>query len=211
MARAKKGLRKINVDGIVYGYKIKYDDSYYIGVDVSIGLLDNNQGLLMAFFDTCNERNRVPNFRNDGSFYNWFNYQKVIVTPKIIRQIIKLGLAQNWNPQSGKSLRLGSLNDQIEGLFLPEIAFPTIKENEVVLNFTKKIDEDHHTPVKINLETFHGRDGLYKVFETLEKARTFALNTLSSNSSADIRAWIKTAETTVIYYADSKGETHLEG
>ncbi|MGK0364938.1 MAG: hypothetical protein ACI85O_001998 [Saprospiraceae bacterium] len=131
MAFPKKGLRKIIVDEIEYGYVITGNDGY---IDFAIELLNENGEILTGTF-SYNE-NRVANLKKNGEVISWSGHQRIKITPNTIRQLIEYGLKNEWNPQKNQGqVRLGYMDDRIEFEIRSHCDLePIIEENIEILS-----------------------------------------------------------------------------
>ena len=110
MAFPKKGLRKITLDGVKYGYNVTGNDGW---ISFSIGLLNENGEILTGAF-SYNEHT-ITNFEKNGEIRSWSVYQRIKITPNTIRQVIEYGLKSGWNPEKNKGqIRLGNMDDKID-------------------------------------------------------------------------------------------------
>jgi hypothetical protein len=110
MAFPKKGLRKITVDGVKYGYVVSGNDGW---IDFHIGLVERNGEILTGKFSYHSIK--IPNDGSTEESQNWAWRQRMKLTPKTIRQIIEYGLKNGWNPHEKTGLMdLRDMDDQIE-------------------------------------------------------------------------------------------------
>ncbi|MBC8111863.1 MAG: hypothetical protein H7Y04_12450 [Verrucomicrobia bacterium] len=109
MALPKKGLRKITVNNIRYGWSATGQDG---GIGLSIIPLHHESQILIATFGYHSKEKAYQ--MKDGSIA-FSDKQQFIITPFIVRQVIEYGLNSGWNPEKGKSIiNLGSMDDKID-------------------------------------------------------------------------------------------------
>ncbi len=201
MAFPKKGLRKITVDGIKYGYSVTGNDGW---ISFSVGLLEKNGEILTGAFSY--HPNSITNFEKNGKVKYWIGYQRIKITPNTIRQVIEYGLKNGWNPQKNKGqLQLGNIDDKIELNLKEETKFPTLKTNQVALNFLKL---GTNQVLNINMELYSGEGEIYHVFDSIEDARKFARNKIKENS--EIECWIISEKNKAIGYISSIEEEEFK-
>lgn len=201
MAFPKKGLRKITVDDVEYGYKITGDDRSFVGF--SIGLLNQNGEVLTGALSY--HENRLPHFNENGEAKSWSLHQRIKVTPNTIRQVIEYGLKNGWNPTENKGqMSLGNVDDKIELNLKEATRFPKLKQNQVALHFTK-IKTGH--PLDLNLEAYPGEGEIYHVFDSIEEASTFAREKITNDS--EMEGWIMMEENKAVKYIGSAEETEF--
>jgi len=201
MAFPKKGLRKITVDGVKYGYNVTGNDGW---ISFSIGLLDKNGEILTGAF-SYNEHT-ITNFEKNGKIRSWSVYQRIKITPNTIRQVIEYGLNNGWNPQKNKGqIRLGNMDDKIELNLKEETKFPNLKSNQVVLNFAK-VKTGH--VLNLNMDLYLGEGEIYHVFDSLEEAIKFAKEKI--NEDSEIEGWIMTEKDKAVKYINSVEEKEFK-
>jgi hypothetical protein len=109
MAFPKKGLRKITVDGVKYGYHVTGNDGF---ISIAIELFGTAGEILTCYLDY--HATMTTNYREDGTIRSWSAFQRTTITPDTIRQIIVLGLQDGWNPNLNRGQKhLGSIDDKI--------------------------------------------------------------------------------------------------
>lgn len=201
MAFPKKGIRKITVYDTLYGYNVTGHDS---GISFSIGLLKKDGELLTGYFSY--HENRITNFDQKGKPKSWSLHQRIKITPDTIRQIIQYGLDNGWNPFEHKGeLRLGNMDQKIDLNLKEETSFPTLKPNQVALNFAKV---DTEQLLKTDQTLYEGEGEIYHVFDSLEIAKDYARERIKEDPS--IECWIMTAKDKAIYYISSTEEKEFE-
>lgn len=88
MAFPKKGTRKISIEGNVYSYFVSQHEPF---LTVYVQKVEGKCALLIAYFDLQT------------------------ITPQIIRQVIKLGIADGWHEsEASGEFRMGHLDDKID-------------------------------------------------------------------------------------------------
>ncbi len=201
MAFPKKGLKKITVDDIKYGYNITGNDGW---ISFSIGLLEKNGEILTGSFSY--HENRITNFDKEGKSKSWSLYQRIKITPDTIRQVIKYGLNSGWNPfENTGQMRLGDMDDKIDLNLKDERRFPELKQNQVAMNFAK-VDTGH--VLKINKDLYTGEGEIYQVFDSLKTAKNYAKE--KTNEDSSIECWIMTEKNKAIFYINSSEEKELQ-
>lgn len=109
MAFPKKGLKKITVDGVRYGYVVSGNDGW---IDFYIGLLESNGEILTGKFSYHSIS--IPIFEGKDKFSGWSLHQRIRITPKTIRQVIEYGLKNGWRPhEKTGQMELGDMDDRI--------------------------------------------------------------------------------------------------
>ena len=194
MAFPKKGLRKITVNGIQYGYNVTGNDGW---ISFSIGLLNENGELLTGSF-SYNE-NTITNFEKSGEIRSWSIYQRIRITPDTIRQVIEFGLKNGWNPQKNKGqIRLGNMDDKIKLNLKEETKFPDLEPNQIALYFTNLKTGQK---LNLNMEVYLGEGEIYHVFNSSEEANAFAKNRIKEFPV--VECWMMTEKNKVIKYLNS--------
>lgn len=108
MAFPKKGLRKITVDGVKYGYVVSGNDGW---IDFYIGLLERNGEILTGKFSYHSIE--MPDDESDVASPDW--RQTIQITPKTIMKIIEYGLKNGWDPHEKTGLmNLRDMDEKVE-------------------------------------------------------------------------------------------------
>lgn len=194
MAFPKKGLRKITVNGVKYGYNVTGNDGW---ISFSVGLLDKNGEILTGAF-SYNEHT-ITNFEKSGEIKSWSLYQRIKITPDTIRQVIEYGLNKGWNPQKNKGqIRFGNMDDKIKLNLKEETKFPDLESEQVALYFAK-VKTGH--VLNLNMELYLGEGFIYHVFDSIGRANKFAKNKI--NEDPEIECWIMTEKNKTVKYINS--------
>jgi len=194
MAFPKKGLRKITVDGVKYGYNVTGNDGW---ISFSIGLIDKNGEILTGVF-SYNEHT-VTNFKRNGKIRSWSVYPRIKITPNTIRQVIEYGLKNGWNPQKNKGqIRLGNMDDKIELNLNEETKFPDLEPDQVKTGHV----------LNLSMELYLGEGEIYHVFNSLKEAINFAKEKI--NEDSEIESWIMAEKNKAIKYITSVEEKEFE-
>lgn len=110
MALPKKGLRKITVDGFVYGWSATGNDGW---IHLTVAPLSCEGQLLTAGFGYHSQKVGETELPNGGYVYH--QQQRMMITPGIVKQVIEYGLKVGWSPkQRQKQLDLGLLDNLID-------------------------------------------------------------------------------------------------
>ena len=201
MAFPKKGLRKITVDRIKYGYNVTGNDGW---ISFSIGLLEENGEILTGAFSY--HHNSVTNFEKNGKIRYWTGHQRIKITPNTIRQVIEYGLKNGWNPRKNKGqLQLGNIDDKIELNLKEETKFPELYPNQVAINFVKL---ETGRVLDVNMELYSGEGEIYHVFDSIEDAQEFARNKIKEDS--EIECWFMSEKNKAIGYINSIEEKEFK-
>ncbi len=194
MAFPKKGIRKITIDEIKYGYNVTGNDGW---ISFSVGLLEENGEILTGSFSY--HENMVTNFTKDGKINSWSGYPRIKITPNTIRQVIEYGLKNGWNPKINKGqLSLGNLDNKIDLSLAEMTKFPILSDNQVAINFAKT--QTGHV-LKLNKELYLGEGDIYQIFDSIKEAKKFARTTIQADS--EIECWIMTGKDKAVFYINS--------
>ena len=88
MAFPKRGTRKITLEGTVYSYFVSQQEPH---VTIYIQRVEGKCALLIAYFHLQT------------------------ITPRIIRQVIEMGIAEGWQESdASREFRMGHLDDKID-------------------------------------------------------------------------------------------------
>jgi hypothetical protein len=110
MAFTKKGLRKITVEEFRYCWSTK-GSSGCIGLTITP--LENKAQQLTAIFDYHNKVVEEDE-TEDGRKFRTLR-QQLVITPYIVRQVIKYGIEVGWSPMGkGPHCHLGEMDDKID-------------------------------------------------------------------------------------------------
>jgi hypothetical protein len=204
MAFPKKGLRKITVDGVKYGYKVTGNDGW---IGFSIGLRKENGQLLTGSFSY--NSNRVTNFEKNGTISSWSLFQRIKITPDTVRQVIEYGLKNGWDPQSKGQLNLGNMDDKVGLNLKKETPFPDpiaigLEAGQVVLFFT---EAKTGITLKPNKKWYLGEGEIYHVFDSLEEGKEFAREAVRADS--EVECTILAARDKAVFFVGLLGEEVL--
>lgn len=195
MAFPKKGIRKITIDKVKYGYKVTGNDGW---ISFSIGLLNVNGQILTGTFSYFT--NQVPNFEKTGIISSWSCFQRIKITPDTIRKVIEHGLRNGWDPHNNKGqLDLGNIDDKIALNLKKEIRFPELELNQVALHFASYATG--HV-LKPNKELYLGEGEIYMVFDSIEEAKDYAREAIRNDPG--IECIVRDAPENLVFIIDPK-------
>ena len=109
MALPKEGLQRITVDNLRYARSATGNDGY---IRVTVAPSDNVGQLLSTTFG-YHSKAIAPLIRSDGSLIGFAHEQQLIITPYIVRQVIRYALSMSWNPLK-KALQFRIFTSEIE-------------------------------------------------------------------------------------------------
>jgi hypothetical protein len=200
MAFPKKGLRKITVNEVKYGYKVTGNDGW---IGFSIGLLKENGQLLTGSFSY--NSNRVTNFEKNGTISSWSLFQRIKITPDTVRQVIEYALKNGWDPQNNKGqLNLGNVDDKVGLNLKTKTPFPEMEAGQVALFFVEA--KTGHL-LKPNKKWYLGEDEIYQVFDSLEEGKEFAREAVREDS--EVECTILTGRDKAVFFVGLLGEEVL--
>ncbi|MFC5048392.1 hypothetical protein ACFSTE_13645 [Aquimarina hainanensis] len=179
MTLPKKGFRSINVNDRLYKYKVTGEDG---GIRVIVGLPNSNGQVLIGWISY--HSSHVSNLNSEGIAKSWSLYQRTIVTPKTIREVILYGLDNNWKPEENlKQMLIPDLDDKIN-LQLKEITrFPDLKKEEVAVVF-----ELQNKRLNVDFTMYKGEGNIYHKFDNIQLAQKFSESKIKEND--DLSCWI---------------------
>jgi hypothetical protein len=196
--KKKKGLRKITVDGIIYGYRTQGTDW---GILFSIALFDKEGGSLIGGLP-YNGYTVTDFSKKDGSAKSWNVFHRTKITPFIIRQAIEKGLRNGWDTFDKESkIDLGNLDGIIDSNLEPAKGFPKLNLDQVAI-YSRNVE--NRQVLNLNMERYRDGDDLYCTFDSLQEAKNFAQLEVTKNS--EIECWIVSEKDKALYYINSTEE-----
>ncbi|TPN86275.1 hypothetical protein [Aquimarina algicola] len=199
MTLPKKGFRSITVNDTVYKYNVTGEDG---GIRFIIGLPDINGQVLIGYISY--HSNYVLNFNKNGIAASWSLYQRTIVTPKTIREVILYGLDNNWKPQEHlKQMFIHDLDDKINLQLKKATEFPELKDEEVAVVF-----ESLHKRLSIDFTHYNGEGNIYHKFDTIQLAQKFSELKIEENH--DLSCWVLNDFNKALMFIDKRGIVEFE-
>lgn len=163
----------------LYKYKVTGDDG---GIRFIIGLPEINGQVLIGWISY--HSNYVSHFNEEGIARSWSLYQRTMVTPRTIREVILYGLNNGWKPQEYlKPMYIHDLDDKIN-LQLKQITeFPELQSEEVAVVF-----ESAKRKLNIDFTTYNGEGNIYHKFDNIQLARKFSESKIKEDN--ELHCWI---------------------
>lgn len=110
MALPKKGLRKITVDEMRYGWSATGNDGW---ISLTVAPLNNGGQILTTAFNYHHKVVEEGISENGGTWRSL--EQQLIITPYIVRQSIQYALKKGWNPsEKGPQFTLAGIENHID-------------------------------------------------------------------------------------------------
>ncbi|MDH7447602.1 hypothetical protein [Aquimarina sp. 2201CG14-23] len=199
MTLPKKGFRSIIVNDTLYKYKITGEDG---GIRLIIGLPDINGQVLIGWIDY--HSNYVSNFNTEGIAKSWSLFQRTIVTPKTIREVILYGLDNNWKPEENlKQMIVNHLDDKINVQLKKITKFPELKGEEVAVVF-----ESHNKRLHLDFTLYEGEGNIYHKFDNIQLAKIFSESKIKENDN--LSCWGLNDFNKSLMYIDKRGTFEFE-
>lgn len=195
MTLPKKGFRPITVNDTLYKYKVTGEDG---GIRFIIGLPSINGQVMIEWISY--HSNYVSNFNAEGITKSWSLYQRAIITPKTIREVILYGLDNGWKPEENlKQMLVHNLDDKINVQLKKITKFPELKNEEVAVVF-----ELDNKRLNIDFTLYEGEGNIYHEFDNIQLAKKFAKSKIKENDS--LSCWILNDFNKSLMFIDEKGE-----
>ncbi|OED48097.1 hypothetical protein AB832_00375 [Flavobacteriaceae bacterium (ex Bugula neritina AB1)] len=193
MALPKKEFRSIHVNDTLYKYKITGEDG---GIRIIIGLPNSNGQVLIGWISY--HSSHVSNFNSEGIVKSWSIYQRTIVTPKTIREVILYALDNNWKPEENlKQMLIPDLDDKINLQLKKITKFPDLKKEEVAVVF-----ELQNKRLNVDFTMYKGEGNIYHKFDNIQLAKKFSESKIKEND--DLSCWILNDFNSALLFMDKK-------
>lgn len=115
MTLPKKGIKKITVNNVKYGWRVKGTDE---GLSLSIVPIEKQDNLLIARFSYRLKDIEVNTLANGMAIRQ--QLQLPVVSGYVIRQVITLALEAGWNPMGEKAIiNLHNIDDKVKCIERP--------------------------------------------------------------------------------------------
>jgi len=179
MTLPKKGFRPITVNDTLYKYKVTGEDG---GIRFIIGLPNINGQVLIGHISY--HSNYVSNFNEEGIAKSWNLYQRTIVTPRTIREVILYGLDNNWKPEEQlKQMFIHDLDDKINLQLKKITQFPELQKEEVTVVF-----ESLNKRLNTDFTLYNGEGNIYHKFDNIQLAQKFSESKIKEDDN--LSCWI---------------------